>query len=178
MKYKKIHPINKDETINIIVEIPANSNVKYELNEETGMIEVDRFGVTTMNYPCNYGLIPNTLGGDGDALDALIITRTPLHPGVMIAGRVLGVLQMEDEAGTDDKIICVPTAKCDRLYKNVNSCDDLQEGELEKIIHFFEKYKDLDKGKWVKVTGCCGKDEAMKIIHEAIENHKKKDKEI
>jgi inorganic pyrophosphatase len=168
MRYEKIQPLNKDNSVNIIIEIPANGNVKYELNKEAEIIEVDRFGITTMHYPCNYGLIPNTLGGDGDPLDALIITRTPLHPGVLIAGKVIGVLMMEDDGGMDEKIICVPTARCDKLYANVNSYKDLPEMEIEKIVHFFEKYKDLEKGKWVKITGWKDADEAMEIVHESI----------
>ena len=174
MKYNKIQPINKDNTVNILIEIPAGGNVKYEFNEETGFMEVDRFGVTTMHYPCNYGLIPNTLGGDGDALDALIITRTPLHPGVIIKGKVIGVLKMEDDGGQDEKIICVPTEKCDKLYSKTNSCDDLPDIEIEKIVHFFERYKDLEKGKWVKILGWGNCEEANKIVNESVEAHTKK----
>jgi inorganic pyrophosphatase len=173
MNHKNIKPFNeKDNTINTIIEIPAHSNIKYELNNELGIIEVDRFSYTTMGYPCNYGLIPNTLGGDEDPLDTLVITRDPLHPGVMIKCKVIGLLKMDDEGGSDEKIICVPADKIDKFYKDVNSYEDLGEIELKRIEHFFEKYKDLEADKWVKISGWGTKEEALELIKSSIEKFK------
>jgi inorganic pyrophosphatase len=168
MLYKNISPKNKDDSVNIIIEIPADSTVKYEFDETIGAIVVDRFSMTTMSYPCNYGLIPNTLGGDEDPIDVLIVTRVPLAPGVVIKGRVIGVLKMTDEAGEDSKIICVPVTKADKLYENVNSFEDLPEIDRKKIKHFFERYKDLEEGKWVKVEGWGNSSEAMELVDESI----------
>lgn len=168
MGYENIKAKNEDGTVNVIIEIPAGGMIKYEFDEESQTIQVDRFSMTTMAYPCNYGLIPNTLGGDEDPIDVLIITRFPLSPGVVIKGRVIGVLNMSDEGGEDAKIICLPTTKADKFYDNIKTLDDLPEIEKDKIKHFFEHYKDLETGKWVKIDSWGSVQEASKIIDESI----------
>ena len=169
MPFKNLPPINNDKTINAFIEIPMYSNVKYEYNEDFKIIEVDRFSMTTMGYPCNYGSIHNTLGGDGDPLDVLVLTRFPLIPNCIIKARVIGVLLMTDESGTDEKILCVPMVKADKFYEKIHSYKDLPEIELDKIKHFFERYKDLDHGKWVKIDKWQDENEAMKVIEKSIE---------
>ena len=170
MSLQKLSPLNKDGTANVFIEIPFGSNVKYEYNSDLGMIEVDRFSMTSMSYPCNYGSIFNTLGGDGDPIDALVITRFPLIPNCIIKVRMIGVLFMTDESGTDEKILCIPTIKADKYYSNINTYTDLPQIELDKIKHFFERYKDLDEGKWVKVDRWGDENEAMKVISDGIKN--------
>jgi len=162
---------NPPEDIYVIVEIPEKSVVKYELDKETGFLFVDRFLFTPMYYPFNYGFIPNTLAKDGDPVDVLVISREPVYPGSVLRCRPIGVLVMEDEAGEDEKIIAVPVSKLDPTYENINSIDDLPKIIKEKIKHFFERYKDLEPGKWVKVTGWGSKEEAYKLIEEAIKRY-------
>ena len=168
MIYDRIKPKIENGIVNVIIEIPAGSNVKYEFDEQLKAIVVDRFSTSSMAYPCNYGFIPNTTGGDSDPIDVLIITRVPLIPGVVIKGKVIGILEMSDEGGEDAKIICVPVSKCDKFYDNVNSYKDLPENDIKKIEHFFEHYKDLDEGKWVKVQGWNDVEKANRIIQESI----------
>lgn len=142
------------EEFNVIVEIPMNSDpIKYEVDEETGALFVDRFMGTAMHYPCNYGYIPQTLAGDGDPVDVLVITPVPLIPGVVVTCRTLGMLRMEDEAGQDNKLIAVPIPKVLPLYARWNEPEDMNPARLKAIQHFFEHYKDLEPGKWVKVLG-------------------------
>ncbi|HIP93210.1 MAG TPA: inorganic diphosphatase [Desulfurobacteriaceae bacterium] len=162
---------NPPEDIYVIVEVPEKSAVKYELDKETGFLFVDRFLFTPMYYPFNYGFIPNTLAKDGDPVDVLVISREPVYPGSVLRCRPIGVLVMEDEAGEDEKIIAVPVSKLDPTYENINSIDDLPKITKEKIKHFFEKYKDLEPGKWVKVIGWGSKEEAYKLIEEAIKRY-------
>src|SRR3989338_3244717 len=139
------------EEINVFVEIPQGSSIKYELDKESGVIFVDRFMYTAMAYPFNYGFIPNTKADDGDPVDVLVISSEPVHPGVVIASRPIGMLEMEDEAGIDTKILAVPTAKVDPFMAHISDIDDIDETTKEKIRHFFEHYKELEKGKWVKL---------------------------
>lgn len=169
MPFRNLPPINEDKTVNAFIEIPMGSHVKYEYSEDFKCIEVDRFSMTTMGYPCNYGSIHNTLGGDGDPLDVLVITRFPLVPNCIIKCRVIGVLLMTDESGQDEKIICLPTVKADKFYEKIHSYKDLPEIEIDKIKHFFERYKDLDHGKWVKIDQWQDEKEAFKIIEEGIQ---------
>lgn len=176
MSLKNLQPINKDSTVNVFIEIPMGSHIKYEFNEELGVMEVDRFSMTTMGYPCNYGAILNTLGGDGDPLDVIMITRYPIMPGCLIKARVIGALLMVDESGEDEKILCLPTEKADRLYYGIDSYRNLPAIELDKIKHFFERYKDLDEGKWVKVEKWQDEKEAMKIIQDSIARFKNSNK--
>jgi len=150
---------------NVVIEIPMNGDpVKYEVDKESGAIFVDRFMGTAMHYPCNYGYVPNTIADDGDPCDVLVITPFPLIPGVVVRCRALGVLQMTDEAGGDAKILAVPVEKLAPLYANIKSHEDVPELTLRQIQHFFEHYKDLEKGKWVKVEGWAGVDAAKEEI--------------
>ncbi len=155
--------------INVIIEIPAHSDpVKYELDKETGAMFVDRFMSTAMHYPCNYGYVPHTLSKDGDPVDVLVLTPYPLIPGSVIRCRPVGVLKMTDESGDDAKILAVPVDKLCRSYRHVTSFRDVPEGELNRISHFFEHYKDLDEGKWVRVDGWGDVDEAKQEIMDSI----------
>lgn len=155
--------------INVIIEIPAQSDpIKYELDKETGAMFVDRFMSTSMRYPCNYGYVPHTLSADGDPVDVLVITRHPLISGSVIKCRPIGVLKMADEAGDDAKVLTVPIDKLSKRYRKVESFRDITEDTLNQIAHFFEHYKDLEDGKWVRVQGWGGVDEAKKEIMDSI----------
>ncbi len=157
------------EDIYVVIEVPMNSDpIKYEYDKEIGAIFVDRFMPTSMIYPCNYGFIPNTLSGDGDPADVLLISSYPVVPGSVINAKPIGVLITEDEKGKDEKILAIPAPKVDLTYANINSYKDLPEIFIQKISHFFENYKSLEKGKWVKVTGWEDAEFAKKIINEAI----------
>ncbi len=150
---------------NVVIEIPMNGDpVKYEVDKESGAIFVDRFMGTAMHYPCNYGYVPNTIADDGDPCDVLVITPFPLIPGVVVRCRAIGVLKMTDEAGGDAKILAVPVEKLAPLYANIKTHEDVPELTLRQIQHFFEHYKDLEKGKWVKVEGWAGVDAAKEEI--------------
>ena len=156
---------NVPEEFNAIIEIPMNTDpIKYEVDGETGAIFVDRFMSTSMHYPCNYGYIPKTIAGDGDPVDVLVITPVPLLPGVVVTCRVIGMLKMEDEAGDDAKLLAVPIDKVLPLYSNWKKPEDLNPARLRAIAHFFEHYKDLEEGKWVKFLGWDGPEAAKKEI--------------
>lgn len=158
--------------VNVIIEIPANSDpVKYEVDKDTGAMFVDRFMGTAMYYPCNYGYIPNTISGDGDPADVLVVTPHPLISGSVIKVRPIGMLAMTDEAGEDAKILAVPVDKLSRLYRNINTVRDMDEPLLDSISHFFQHYKDLESGKWVKIDGWLGAEEAKKEIMDSIDRH-------
>ncbi len=145
---------NAPEDINVVIEIPAYSEpVKYEFDKESDMLIVDRFMSTAMQYPCNYGFVPNTLSEDGDPVDVLVPTPVSLKHGAVIKCRPVGVLKMTDESGVDAKILAVPVDKLTKIYSHVKSIDDLPELLLNQIKHFFEHYKDLEPNKWVKVDG-------------------------
>lgn len=164
---------NVPNDFNVIIEIPSHSDpVKYEVDKETGAMFVDRFMGTAMHYPCNYGYIPHTLSDDGDAVDVLVVTPLPLKFGSVIQCRSLGMLQMEDEAGLDAKVLAVPVDKLTGMYTNVSSFRDLPDTQLATMAHFFEHYKDLEQGKWVKITGWVGVEEAKTEIIESIERFK------
>ncbi len=161
---------NCPDEFNVIIEIPVNGEpIKYEVDKDSGEIFVDRLLSTSMRYPCNYGYIPNTLCGDGDPADVLVIMPASLLPGSVVKCRAIGVLKMTDESGEDAKIVAVPVSKITPLYDKVSSIDDLPEIQLQQITHFFEHYKDLEKGKWVKVDGWEGADAARKEIADAVE---------
>ncbi|WP_332877535.1 inorganic diphosphatase [Massilia sp. S19_KUP03_FR1] len=150
---------------NVIIEIPMNADpIKYEVDKDTGAIFVDRFMGTAMHYPCNYGYVPQTLSPDGDPCDVLVITPFPLFPGVVVRCRAIGVLKMTDEAGGDAKILAVPVDKILSIYSHWQKPEDMNELRLRQIQHFFEHYKDLEKGKWVKIEGWAGPDEAKAEI--------------
>src|SRR5690242_13846049 len=159
---------------NVVIEIPMNGDpVKYEVDKESGAIFVDRFMGTAMHYPCNYGYVPNTIADDGDPCDVLVITPFPLIPGVVVRCRALGVLKMTDEAGGDAKLLAVPVDKVLPIYSHWQKPEDLNDLRLQQIQHFFEHYKDLEKGKWVKIQGWFGPDEAKKEILSGIEAYNK-----
>lgn len=169
-------PSGKDlpNDFNVIIEIPMQGDpVKYEVDKESGAIFVDRFMGTSMQYPTNYGYVPHTLGDDGDPVDVLVMTPVPLIPGVVVRCRPLGVLLMEDEAGLDAKVLAVPVEKVCRLYGHLQSYSDLSAWRLEMITHFFEHYKDLDKGKWVKINGWGDVEAAKKELLSGVENYNK-----
>ncbi len=150
---------------NVIVEIPAHGEpIKYEVDKDSGAMFVDRFMSTAMHYPCNYGYIPHTLSEDGDPVDVLVITPIPLITGVVVRCRPVGMLKMADEAGEDAKLLAVPVDKLTNLYRDIESPRDLPESMLNQISHFFEHYKDLEAGKWVKVQGWVGAEEAKAEI--------------
>ena len=163
---------NAPETFNVIIEIPMNADpVKYEVDHETHAIFVDRFMSTAMHYPTNYGYVPQTISGDGDPVDVLVITPVPLIPGVVVTCRAIGILKMEDEAGMDGKVLAVPTKKILPAYDKIETLDDVHTLTLQQIAHFFEHYKDLEKGKWVKVLGWKGVDAAHKEIVDGMANY-------
>jgi inorganic pyrophosphatase len=164
---------NVPDDFNVIIEIPAHADpIKYEVDKETGAVFVDRFIGTAMHYPCNYGYVPKSLADDGDPLDVLVITPFPLQPGVVVRCRPLGVLKMEDEAGGDSKLLAVPVDKILPWYKHWQQWSDIAPERLAQIQHFFEHYKDLEQGKWVKVIGWEGPDSARKDILDAIAAYK------
>ena len=162
------------DAFNVIIEIPMNADpVKYEVDKATGAIFVDRFMSTAMHYPTNYGYVPKTMSGDGDPVDVLVITPFPLIPGVVVPCRAIGILKMQDEAGEDGKVLAVPTDKILSIYKHWQKPEDMNELQLKTIAHFFEHYKDLEPGKWVKVMGWEGPESARKEIMDGIENYNK-----
>lgn len=159
---------------NVIIEIPMNADpIKYEVDKESGAIFVDRFMGTAMHYPCNYGYVPNTLSDDGDPVDVLVITPFPLIPGVVVRCRPIGVLKMTDESGEDAKVLAVPVDKVLSIYSHWQKPEDLNELRLRQIQHFFEHYKDLEKGKWVKIDGWYGPEEAKKEILSGVAAYQK-----
>ena len=156
--------------INVIIEVPLGGEpIKYEMDKDSGAMFVDRFLYTSMRYPCNYGFIPHTLSDDGDPTDVLVVGQRALMPGCVVRARPVGVLLMEDEAGFDEKIVAVPHSKLTPFYDQVKSYTDLPEVLQQRIPHFFEHYKDLDEGKWVRVEGWSGLDDAYAEIMEGIE---------
>ncbi|MDX1512521.1 MAG: inorganic diphosphatase [Gammaproteobacteria bacterium] len=160
------------DDINVIIEIPAESDpVKYEMDKDTGAMFVDRFMGTSMRYPCNYGYVPNTLSEDHDPVDVLVVTPFPLISGSVIRCRPVGMLRMTDESGPDAKVIAVPVDKLSELYRGINSFSDLPEMLLAQIAHFFDHYKDLEPGKWVKIDGWAGPEDAKQEILSSIERY-------
>ncbi len=163
---------NVPNDVNVIIEIPSHSDpVKYEVDKETGAMFVDRFMGTAMHYPCNYGYVPQTLSEDGDPVDVLVVTPIPVISGSVICVRPLGMLCMTDEAGRDSKIIAVPVDKLSSLYSDMNNVRDLPRSLLDSIAHFFDHYKDLEPGKWVKIDGWVDAEEAKQEILDSIERY-------
>ena len=161
------------EEFNVIIEIPMNADpIKYEVDKETGAMFVDRFMTTAMHYPCNYGYIPETLADDGDPVDVLVITPYPLTTGVVVTCRPLGVLQMDDEAGGDAKLLAVPITRVLPIYSHWSGPEDINQMRLKAIQHFFEHYKDLEEGKWVKVRGWAGPDAAKAEVAQGIATYR------
>jgi inorganic pyrophosphatase len=172
--FEKVSPgQNVPYDLNVIIEIPSYSKpVKYEVDKESGVLFVDRFMATSMHYPCNYGYVPRTLCKDGDPLDVLVITPFPLLNGSVIRCRPVGLLSMTDESGEDGKLLAVPIGKLSSLYDNIQSYRDVNEMLLNSITHFFEHYKDLEPGKWVKIGGWQDLDGAYQEISTSIERYK------
>lgn len=167
---------NVPHDINVIIEIPSHSDpVKYEVDKDTGAMFVDRFMGTAMHYPCNYGYVPHTLSDDGDPVDVLVLTPMPLISGSVVRCRPVGVLKMTDESGDDAKVLAVPIDKLCKTYRNVQDFRDLSSAILEPIAHFFEHYKDLDEGKWVRVEGWAGTNEANQEIMDSIDRFNQSD---
>ncbi len=161
---------NPPEDINVVIEVPIGGEpIKYEMDKKAGTLVVDRFLYTPMRYPGNYGFVPNTLSEDGDPIDVLVANTRPIVPGAVINARPIGVLRMQDEAGIDEKIVAVPSPKLTRRYEHVHNYTDLPVITREQIQHFFEHYKDLEQGKWVKLAGWGDAAEAQRLIVEAIE---------
>ena len=154
MSFEKI-PAGRDipNDLNVIIEIPEGSNIKYEIDKDMDSVVVDRFVAMPMYYPANYGFINKTLADDGDPTDVLVVTPQPIAPGCVIRCRPIGILNMEDESGVDEKVVAVPHTKVTTLYDDVNELEDLPKLLVDQIKAFFETYKDLEDGKWVKVTG-------------------------
>ena len=160
--------------INVVIEIPMNADpIKYEVDKETGAVFVDRFMSTAMHYPCNYGYVPRTLSGDGDPVDVLVISPVPIITGGVVRSRPIGMLKMEDDAGDDTKVLAVPIDRLSALYRSIATLRDLPEITLSQIRHFFEHYKDLEPGKWVKVQGWVGPEEAKREITDGVARYKR-----
>jgi inorganic pyrophosphatase len=165
---------NPPEDVNVIIEVPIGGEpIKYEMDKAAGTLVVDRFLHTPMRYPGNYGFVPHTLSEDGDPIDVLVANTRPIVPGAVINVRPVGVLKMQDEAGGDEKVIAVPVPKLTKRYEHILNYTDMPEITRQQIQHFFEHYKDLEPGKWVKMLGWGDAAEAKRLIAEAIERARK-----
>jgi inorganic pyrophosphatase len=165
--------LNPPHEVNVVIEVPIGGEpIKYEMDKNAGALIVDRFLYTAMRYPGNYGFIPHTLSSDGDPCDVIVANTRAIIPGAVMSCRVVGVLLMEDEAGGDEKILAVPSTKLTRRYEKVENYSDLPAITLQQIEHFFSHYKDLEKGKWVKVVGWGDAEKAKELILEGIERAK------
>lgn len=154
--------------VNVVIEIPQGSSVKYEVDKESGALVVDRFLFTPTAYPAAYGFIPGTLADDGDPADALVLVPAAVVPGAVVHARPIGLLRMEDEKGNDEKIVCVPLDRIHPQYSHIETIEDLPPITRKAIEHFFSRYKDLEEGKWVNVTGWASRGEAEEVIRKAI----------
>ena len=164
---------NPPHEVNVVIEVPIGGEpIKYEMDKAAGALVVDRFLYTSMRYPGNYGFIPHTLSGDGDPCDVIVANTRAIVPGAIMSCRIVGVLLMEDEAGGDEKLIAVPAPKLTQRYDHINNYDDLPKITLDQIEHFFAHYKDLEPGKWVKLLGWRGADEARAMVLEGVERAK------
>ena len=174
MSLQKVTPGAKaPDEFNVIIEIPMNADpIKYEVDKASGALFVDRFMTTAMHYPCNYGYIPKTLSDDGDPVDVLVVTPFPLFVGVVVRCRPVGILKMTDEAGGDEKLLAVPIDKILPIYTHWKEPGDINQMRLKAIQHFFEHYKDLEAGKWVKVTGWEGPESAKEEIRQGLAAYK------
>ncbi|WP_394959608.1 inorganic diphosphatase [uncultured Helicobacter sp.] len=173
MNLEKITIGSNPDAINVVIEIPYGSNIKYEVDKESGAVVVDRVMYGAMFYPANYGFVPNTLSDDGDPADVLVLNEYPLQAGSVIKARLIGVLIMEDESGVDEKLISVPVSKIDPRYEKIQGLQDLPQITLDRIKNFFETYKTLEPNKWVKVKDFKDKQEAQRILQASIDNYKK-----
>ena len=172
MDISKIKAGSNPDKLNAVIEIPYGSNIKYEIEKDSGAVVVDRVLYSAMFYPANYGFIPSTLADDGDPADVLVLNEYPLQAGSVIPCRLIGVLVMEDESGMDEKLLAVPVTKIDPRYDGIKSIDDLPKATLDKIKNFFETYKMLEPNKWVKVKGFEDAKKAQDILDKAIKAYK------
>lgn len=164
---------NPPEDVNVVVEVPLGGEpIKYEIDKASGAMFVDRFLYTSMRYPCNYGFIPHTLSLDGDPIDVMVVGNRALVPGCVVRAKPVGVLLMEDDKGPDEKILAVPHVALTRYYEKVHCYTDLPDILVERIVHFFERYKDLEPNKWVKIEGLKGASHAKELIEQAVERAK------
>lgn len=170
MNLDKISHGENPDNVTAIIEIAAGSNIKYEVEKESGALVLDRVMHSAMFYPANYGFVNHTLSQDGDPADIMILTDYPMQPGCVVNCRLVGVLIMEDESGIDEKLLAVPTSKIDPTYNEIQDISDIAKHTLDKIKNFFETYKMLEPNKWVKVQGFEDKETASKILQDAIEN--------
>ena len=179
MIFSTVSPDMDDKhNVNVVIEIPAHSDpVKYEVDKATGHLVVDRFMSTSMHYPCNYGYIPQTLSDDGDPVDVLVVTPHPLISGCIIRCRPVGLLRMEDEKGQDDKLVAVPADALSLQYRHIQTYHDLPDMLLKSIAHFFEHYKDLEPGKWVKIRDWMGPDAVQLEIQSSVQRYNQQEKE-
>ncbi|AWI33444.1 inorganic diphosphatase [Helicobacter apodemus] len=171
MDLNKIEVGSNPDKLNVVIEIPYGSNIKYEIDKESGAVVVDRVMYGAMFYPANYGFVPNTLSDDGDPADVLVLNEYPLQAGSVIKARLIGVLIMEDESGVDEKLIAVPISKIDPRYDRIQSLEDLPQITLDRIKNFFETYKTLEPNKWVKVKEFQDLQSAKRILDKAISNY-------
>lgn len=160
------------EIVNVIIEVPQDSKVKYEFDHETNMITVDRFLFFDKGYPANYGFIPNTLSGDGDPVDVLVLSPLPVAPGVLMTAKPIGMLETEDEKGQDAKVIAVPPEKVNPEFGKYNDVSELPDAIRDEIKYFFENYKKNEPGKWVKVAGWRGRADAIEEIKKGMAAYK------
>lgn len=174
MDLSKISPgKNPPDDIHVIIEVPLGGEpIKYEIDKASGAMFVDRFLYTSMRYPCNYGFVPHTLSLDGDPMDVMVVGQRALFPGAVVRVRPVGVLLMEDDGGHDEKIIAVPHQKLTRFYEKVHNYTDLPEILVDRIVHFFKHYKDMEPGKWVKVEGIEGVEKARELIMQSLARYK------
>lgn len=156
------------EEVNVLIEIPQGSSVKYEIDKDSGALFIDRFLYTSMSYPFNYGYVPQTIDGDGDGIDVLVLSSQVVQAGTVLPARPIGMLEMEDEEGMDTKVIAVPTKKIDPFFANIEDVSDLADAYKNKIKHFFDSYKQLEPGKWVKTKDFLGKDAAIEAIKKSM----------
>jgi len=171
MDYSKISPGEIPEKVHAIIEIPAGSNVKFEVDKDSNALFVDRVMYSAVHYPTHYGYVPNTLANDGDPADILVVCHHDLPAGSVIKCRLIGALMMEDESGIDEKLVAVPVTKVDPMYKDVQELNDLPQIILDRIKEFNETYKNLELNKWVKVKDFVGKEEATKILQDAVDRY-------
>lgn len=172
MNISKIGHGDCPDAVKAIIEVPLNSSIKYEIDKDSGAVEVDRVLYSAMHYPANYGFVANTLSDDGDPADILVLCDYPLQAGSYIKCRLVGVLMTEDESGGDEKLLAVPTEKIDPTYTKIQDLGDIPEHTLNRIKNFFETYKMLEPNKWVKVAGFEDKKAATTILNKAIKNYK------
>lgn len=172
MNIEKLSLGELPDKLNAVIEIPYGSNIKYEIDKDSGAVVVDRVMYSAMFYPANYGFIPHTLADDGDPVDVLVINEYPLQAGSVIKCRLIGMLLMEDESGMDEKLIAVPVSKIDPRFEPIQSLADVPKATLDKMKNFFETYKILEPNKWVKVKDYQDKAAAIAVLEKAIKNYK------